>query len=86
MKFFPFKLLLDRHYKTHTGEKPFACQVCDKNLACKTTLVQLTVKLNNLNAEFAQKIDFLFCITSIIMEAAKQTSLIKAGKLIDKLI
>ena len=32
--------ILIRHYRTHTEEKHFACQVCDKKFAKKTNLVQ----------------------------------------------
>ena len=28
------------HYRTHAGEKPFACQICDIKFAQKSTLVQ----------------------------------------------
>ena len=40
MKVFNYKSHLIQHYRIHTEEKPFACQICDKRFARKDHLVK----------------------------------------------
>ena len=40
MKVFQSKVHLKAHYRTHSWEKQFACQVCDRKFAKKSRLVR----------------------------------------------
>ena len=40
MKVFSNLKDLNKHYRIHTGEEPFACQICDKTFTRKSTLVR----------------------------------------------
>ena len=52
---------LTQYYRIYTGEKPFACQICDRKFVQKSHLVrhQAThIEIRSLNVLFARRVDF----------------------------
>lgn len=45
---------MKRHAKTHTGEKNYACEICDKRFACR---YNVTAHVNSVHKGIRKKVD-----------------------------